>query len=385
MAKAKKILKAKEPVRLRFKDLSNGNKSLYLDIYREGKRSYEFLKLYLIPETSEAAKQQNAKILQDANAIKAQRVIELADSEAGLSKAGSRNKMLLLDWMEQYKADQIKKGKKDFRQISFTIKLITNYRGTKTMMKEVDKSFCLGFLDYVQNVYVSDRKPYKKLCPFTARNYYRCLNSALNAAVRADVILENPFNKISDVDKIKLPESQREYLTIDEVKKLIETDCKKEAVKRAYLFACYCGLRISDIEDLTWGDVVKDGEQYRIEKTQIKTTNPIYLPLSKQALKWMPERPTDAEAKDPVFTDLPSQSYGNILLKGWAKAAGITKKVSYHTGRHTFATMMLTLGADLYTTSKLLGHTEVSTTQIYAKIVDSKKVEAVNLADSVFD
>ena len=56
-----------------------------------------------------------------------------------------------------------------------------------------------------------------------------------------------------------------------------------------------------------------------------------------------------------------------------------------HVSRHTFATMLLTLGADLYTVCKLLGHTDVKTTQIYAKIVDSKKVEAVNLVDSVFD
>lgn len=61
------------------------------------------------------------------------------------------------------------------------------------------------------------------------------------------------------------------------------------------------------------------------------------------------------------------------------------EKITYHTSRHTFATMMLTLGADLYTVSKLLGHSNVKTTQIYAKIVDSKKVEAVNLVDSVFD
>ena len=73
------------------------------------------------------------------------------------------------------------------------------------------------------------------------------------------------------------------------------------------------------------------------------------------------------------------------VLAKWAVAAGITKKITYHTSRHSFATMMLTLGADLYTTSKLLGHSNVKTTQIYAKIVDSKKVEAVNLVDSVFD
>ena len=63
----------------------------------------------------------------------------------------------------------------------------------------------------------------------------------------------------------------------------------------------------------------------------------------------------------------------------------LAQPITFHTSRHTFATMMLTLGADLYTVSKLLGHANVKTTQIYAKIVDSKKVEAVNLVDSVFD
>lgn len=72
------------------------------------------------------------------------------------------------------------------------------------------------------------------------------------------------------------------------------------------------------------------------------------------------------------------------MLKVWAKDAGVTKHISFHTSRHSFATMMLTLGADLYTTSKLLGHSNVKTTQIYAKIVDSKKVEAVNLLDKAF-
>lgn len=60
MARAKNIVKSKEPVKVRFKNLSNGNKSIYLDCYRNGKRSYEFLKLYLIPETNNAAKVQNA-------------------------------------------------------------------------------------------------------------------------------------------------------------------------------------------------------------------------------------------------------------------------------------------------------------------------------------
>ena len=82
--------------------------------------------------------------------------------------------------------------------------------------------------------------------------------------------------------------------------------------------------------------------------------------------------------------DLPSRTYGNRVLKQWALTAGVNKRVTYHTARHTFATMMLTLGADLYTISKLLGHSEVSTTQIYARIINKKKTDAVNLVNGVF-
>ena len=114
-----------------------------------------------------------------------------------------------------------------------------------------------------------------------------------------------------------------------------------------------------------------------------KTKAPIYLPLSKEALRWMPER-GDKLATDKVF-NLPSSAGINQLIKPWAKDAGITKNFTFHTARHTFATMMLTLGADLYTTSKLLGHTDVRMTQVYAKIVNRKKDEAVNLVNGLFD
>jgi integrase len=114
-----------------------------------------------------------------------------------------------------------------------------------------------------------------------------------------------------------------------------------------------------------------------------KTTTPIYLPLSKQAMKWLPER-GDASGNELVFGDLPNRGRIGVHLGKWAKDAGITKSMSYHTSRHTFATMMLTLGVDLYTVSKLLGHTKVETTQIYAKIINKKKDDAVSLIDDAF-
>lgn len=105
------------------------------------------------------------------------------------------------------------------------------------------------------------------------------------------------------------------------------------------------------------------------------------LPLNRQSVGWLPPRGMAADC-DAVFGGLPRNMNA---LASWVKAAGIRKHVTFHVSRHTFATMTLTLGADIYTTSKLLGHRELRTTQIYARIVDSKKEEAVSLLDSAFE
>ena len=369
MAKKKKAVKAKEPIRLRFKELANGNKSLYLDTYRDGKRSYEFLKLYLIPETNEEAKMRNANTLQAANSIKAQKIIELTNEEAGISKNSTRSKMLLMDWMRYYSEHKLKTGQSAafHIQIDKAIKHLIKYKGEDITMKEVDKAYCIGFIDYLNNAKRKDGKPMAKV---TTAGYFRCLNCALNLAVKEEIIPYNPISKINSDDRIKIPESTREYLTVEEVKKLIAEKCINEPTKQAYLFSCFCGLRLGDIQALTWGDIILDGTQYRARIVMKKTQKTLYLPLSDEALKWMPER-GEAKDTDKVF-HLPYPTYINVVLKTWAQNCGITKTVTFHTARHTFATMMLTLGADLYTTSKLLGHTQVKTTQIYAKIVDKR-------------
>lgn len=82
MPRVKKPAKVKEPIRLRMKDLANGNKSLYLDIYRDGKRTYEYLKMYLIPETDNNARVRNQTTMAAANAIKSKRIIQLTNGEA---------------------------------------------------------------------------------------------------------------------------------------------------------------------------------------------------------------------------------------------------------------------------------------------------------------
>ena len=379
MARVKKPSKIREPIRLRMKPLNNGSKSLYLDIYRNGKRSYEYLKMYIIPETDDNARKRNIVTMTAANAIKSKRIIEMTNGEAGIKMPDEKPKMLLSEWMQQYMANQESKGKKGLHQIKVAMQILKDYAGEQVTMEGVDKTFCKGYIDYLLTEYQPMGKPISR---FTAQNYYRVLNCALNAAVRADIIKVNPMNKLDNSEKIRRPDSKREYMTIEEIRSLIATPMEYSAVKNSYLFSCFCGLRISDIIGLKWKNVYIDNGQYRLEVVMQKTKEPIYLPLSPEALKWMPER-GEKTAEDRVF-DLPSPTYINVILKPWAKAAGIDKHFTFHTARHTFATMMLTLGADLYTTSKLLGHSDVQVTQVYAKIVNRKKDEAVNLVNGLF-
>ncbi len=376
-----RTVKLKEPVRIRFKELADGSKSIYLDIYKDGVRRYEFLKLYIHPGKSEAIRRRNAATLAAAETIKSQRVIALTNNQAGIPNTGLRSKMLLSDWMQEFYESQIRKGVKGQKLLLSATKVLKQY-APKARMRDVNKEFCLGYIDFLRNTYKT--RFGKPLTPYGAISYFGFLRTALNAAVRAQVIVENPINRITQNDKIKMPESQRIYLTIDEVKMMIATPCTKDIVRRAFLFACYCGMRLSDVSGLRWKDLSKDGDQWRASIVMRKTSAPLYLPLSNQALKWMPER-GDASDEDKVFATLPHEASVLPVIKRWAKDAGIAKNVNFHTSRHTFATILLTLGADIYTVSKLLDHTNVKTTQIYAKIVNKKKEDAVSLVDNIFD
>lgn len=172
---------------------------------------------------------------------------------------------------------------------------------------------------------------------------------------------------------------QRSYLTLEEVRRLAETPCRVDGLKHAFLFACFCGLRYSDIRALTWKSIRDMGDgRLQIEIIQQKTQEAVYLPLSENAVAQLPAR---GNAEDAVFK-LPRGHTGEAVA-AWAAAAGIEKHVTFHVARHTCATLLLTFGADLYTVSKLLGHTNVKTTQVYAKIVDEKKRAAVELIPTI--
>ena len=384
MPRKKRGPHAKEPVRIRFRKLKDGSRSIYLDCYRNGERTYEYLKLYLVPETSPRARELNASAIESANYIKAQRIMEITSSESGLKKAKLLSKQLLTDIMQEYSDLVRKSGTESYQNVDHVKKTLVQYKGEKTTLSQVDKDFVMGYIHFLKDEYTGRQG--KPISNTTANGYCTIFSAALNMAVRREYISENPFNKIASIDKIKRNESPRTYLTIEEVKKMIGTPVSqgREDVKQAFLFSVFCGLRRSDIRQLRWKDITSDNGQWRCMVIMEKTTTPIYLPLSKSAIQWLPERGFSTD-HDLVFNTLPSNTVISDVIRKWAKDAGITNKVvTYHTSRHTFGTMMLTLGADLYTVSKLMGHRNIETTKIYAKIIDQKKDDAVNLADNIF-
>lgn len=263
--------------------------------------------------------------------------------------------------------------------------MVLNYEilAVQSYILHVDEEYCKGFIKYLSTAtsvrHKEDKKP---LTGKTAHLYYSILVTALNEAVRTKLIAINPAANLSREDKkpIKPEKSQRAYLDISEVKQLIETECSHPNIKSAFLFACFTGLRLSDIVGLTWDNVINhDGQLFLSIKMQ-KTRELLTMKLNKQAQKWMPQ-----QIGKEVF-ELPNNGVTiNRVLKKWAEQAGIKKDVCFHVSRHTFATMELTLGADLYVVSKLLGHTNVGTTQIYADIVNKRREEAVELIDNAFE
>ena len=247
------------------------------------------------------------------------------------------------------------------------------------MLCDVDKSFLEGFVQYMTET--KSRRTNRPFGKKTISNLLACIIAALGLAVEEGVLSFNPAEAV-DRKAIQGEKKKREYLTIDEVKMLIDTPCASEDVKKAFLFSCFCGLRISDVRALLWKDVIYENDKIHLELRQKKTEALLYLPLNKQAQCYLPANRGNVE--ECVFS-LPSQSTISKILGKWAKDAGISKKVCYHMSRHTFATMELTMGADLYTTSLLMGHSNVQITQIYAKIIDVKKEQAVMMIDALFD
>ena len=348
------------PVALRQKPLANGGASLYLDVYINGRRSYEFLKLHVVPELTREDKARNRETLALANAIRAKRIVEVQNGAYGFRRPA---KVDLLSFFDQC-LDERKKTRPDFRSSTSWLtcrRHLEDFGAGRVGLASLTSEWINDFFDHLRGA---------GLCESSAAVMSAHLFCCLRMAMRKDLV---PQSVLANVSRPRMKSAERQYLTIDEVRLLAATESDKPSIKAAFLFSCLTGLRASDVRALRWEDVTEFDGMTRLVFRQRKTGSQEYLDISPQAVEYMGERRADERA---VF-DIPKSDLLNMALRRWVAAAGVRKRITFHCARHTFATLMLSLDVDIYTVSKLLGHANIATTQIYAKIVDKRKQQAV--------
>lgn len=361
------------------KQTKDGSISLFLEIYKgttttaDGKvknlRDYEYLNLYLIdkPKTP-IDKQSNKDNLLLAESIKAKRELEIKNGLYGFTNEFKQSTNFI-----DYFRNQMEKKKQsvgNYGNWDSTLKHFIKFAGTKISFREIDHDLCENFRDYLKNT--AKKTSGQPLSSSSVSSYFNKFRACLKEAARKKIILSNPA---TDVTNPKVIESKREYLTIDELKAIVKVECRYDVLKRAFIFSCLTGLRWSDVNNLKWSELQNTNDGWRITFHQQKTKGLQYLDMSEQARSYLGDQ---GNPDMKVFTGLRYSGYMNIELSKWIMRAGITKNITFHCARHTFAVLQLTLGTEIFTVSKLLGHSELRTTQIYAKIIDEKKREAVN-------
>ena len=253
----------------------------------------------------------------------------------------------------------------NYRNWNTAYKHFEKYCGGSCTFDDLTLDYCQGFLTYLLSLTTQTKG---KMMASTANNNLNKLKCVLRIAYEEKRIKENIAPRLKHA---KEASTRREFLTLEEVKMLADTPCEKPVIRTAALFSCLTGLRISDIIRLQWENIVKGADGgWCMHIVTKKTRTEAVLPLSDEALALCGERTEGQVFKGLTQTILP------LYLKDWIKSAGITKRITFHGFRHTYATLQLAAGTDLYTISKMLTHSNVGTTQVYADVVNDLKRKA---------
>lgn len=374
----------KVKVSLRGKKISKNRSSLYLDFYpaimnkQTGLLSRrEFLSKYIYnkPKTT-TEKQHNIETYAIAEKIKQLRQNEIDKPEVYTEFEKERIKIKELgekSVMKYFRAIADKRKGSNYDNWVSAGHYLQDFVKTDIKFCDINETWCNEFKNYLLKV--PSRKSAKvKLSPNSVISYLNKLRVILKQAYK-EGILQVDLN--SRLESIKYVESHRQFLTEQELEQLFKTPSLLPAIwKPASMFSALTGLRFSDVQKLTWKEVQhNENDGYLLEYRQKKTNAAELLQISQQAYELLGERGLPDEV---VFKGLHYSDYNNDLLKKWVKDAGINKKITFHCFRHTNATLLLSKGVDLYTISKMLGHKNISTTQIYAKVMNETKRNAAD-------
>lgn len=357
------------------KAISGARQTLYLDFYppiphpETGKLTRrEFLKLYLLdkPKT-EVDKNHNKETKALAENIRSKRQLQIQANNFGFLSNNKQN----ADFVQYFSDLADKRTGSNSDNWFSALNYLKDFTGGQLRFADLTEPLCNDFREYLLKA-PSKRSSKKPLSQNSAHSYFNKFKATLRQAFK-DGYLEVDLN--GRIDSIKQAETERQYLTQEELQRLAKTECELPSLKQASIFSALTGLRFSDIEKLTWAEVRKNGSEHALHFMQKKTKGQEVLPISEQAYNLLgkPGKPTEK-----VFDGLVYSAHLNGKLKEWVRQADIKKEITFHCFRHTYATLQISFDTDIYTLSKMLGHRDLKTTQVYAKIVDKKKQDAAN-------
>lgn len=364
-------------IKLKTRTTNKGDKAPFVIEYYHGhtktedgkikhKRKFETLDYYRYKQPkSPQQKAHNKEHQKLAEAYRSKRELELLNNQHGF-KSLFKGKVGLVEYFAKLRDDRKKSNKDNWHG---ALKYLSAFCDGTVTISSIDQEFVERYKKFLDTE--AETSAGKPLSQNTKHSYFNKFKACLNQAFQDGLINENPAKRVKS---FKMGEANREYLTLDELKRLHQAECRYEVLKKAFLFSCLTGLRWSDISTLTWGQIRENNGHWEVFFTQQKTDGVEYLPVSDEALKLIgkPKEPTER-----VFRNLKYSAYMNTALQQWVLKAGITKDITFHCGRHTFAVIYLSQGGNIYTLSKLLGHRELRTTEIYAKVIDQSKIDAV--------
>ena len=254
------------------------------------------------------------------------------------------------------------------------LKHLETFGGSNIPLKKVDVETIKQFIDYLRSAHDlhKNMKTPKKLSDSTIHLKVNILKSVLREAVRQGLLDQNPFDQLPHSYRVKAQYRERAALTQEELIKLSETPCNTPELKEAFLLSCITGLRKSDILSLSIHDIEKCDDTYYIYKKMKKTQRWLRLPLPEEAHHIL-SKLHDKNSDTPYFFAHLSPHHLGEHLEVWLEDSCIPDKhITFHSGRHTCATLLLTQGTDLYTIMRYLGHQNINTTQRYAHITDQQ-------------
>lgn len=372
-------------ITLKKKKINNDKLSLYIEYYKgsqldkDGKRihirDFEYLKLYLHQNPKTAAEKKENK----ENELLSKQILSIREAEFFQGKFDikntSKSKRRFLDYFSE-KAEEKVDSPKNYGNWTATLVHLKRCISPNLLFEEIDENFVKRVRNYFEKE--AKTKSDTLLSLNSKYSYYNKFKASLRAAFDDGYLSINFASKTKSFEQA---ESQREYLTHYELQVLASTDCKYDVLKRAFIFSCLSGLRWSDINTMVWSEVRdEDNGVSRVNFRQEKTEGVEYLYLSAQARGLLGKRQHPSER---VFKGLKYGAVYNNEIVRWCNRAAISKHITFHSARHTNAVLLLENGADIYTVSKRLGHREIRTTAIYAKIVDQKMKEAANLIPEI--